>query len=66
MMNAIQKFRSAWSHRGGRDAVLEFFANAPEVDEPLTEEEETGLREARAESKRGETVSLEEAFRELE
>ncbi len=65
-MNAIQKIRRAWAHRGGRDPVLELFINAPEVDEPLTEQEEAGLLEARAESDRGETVTLEEAFREFE
>jgi hypothetical protein len=65
-MNAIQRIRSVWAHRGGRDPVLELFMSAPEVDEPLTEEEEAGLRRARAESERGEVVSLEEAFREFE
>ena len=64
-MNAIQKLRSAWAHRGGRDPVLEAFMNAPVVDEPLTPEEEESCQEAWEEYKRGESVPLEELNRTL-
>jgi hypothetical protein len=46
------------------DPVLEFFNNAPEVDEPLTREEEASLEEAWAQ--RHDSVSLDEFRRELD
>lgn len=53
--------------RRRRDAVIDFLDNAPEgQDEPLSPEEEEGLREARAQAERGETIPLEELRRELD
>ncbi|HEY3021039.1 MAG TPA: hypothetical protein VGJ32_12655 [Solirubrobacteraceae bacterium] len=46
------------------DPVLEFFDDAPEVDEPLTPEEEASLEEAWAQ--RGDSVSLDEVRREFD
>lgn len=55
------------ARRREHDPVLEFLNNAPEVDEPLTpEEEEASLDEARAEYKRGESVPLDEFMREFD
>jgi hypothetical protein len=48
------------------DPVLAFINNAPEVDEPLTPEEEASLDEAWAEYKRGESVPLDEFLREFD
>ncbi len=64
-MNAIQKIRHVWAHRGGRDPVLEFFMNAPVDDEPVTPEEEAAVRESRAAYERGEGITLEELKRSL-
>ncbi|MCP9491323.1 MAG: hypothetical protein MSC31_15815 [Solirubrobacteraceae bacterium MAG38_C4-C5] len=47
------------------DPVREFFANAPEDDEPVSAEEDAAAAEARDEVQRGETVSLEQARGEL-
>ena len=49
----------------GRDPVQAFFADAPLDDEPVSAEEDAAVAEARAEVERGETVSLEQARREL-
>ncbi len=54
------------AHHRERDPVLEAFQNAPEVDEPLTPEEEASLDEARAEYERGESVALDEFMREFD
>jgi hypothetical protein len=42
------------------DPVLLAFANAPEDDEPWTEEDEAAVAESRADFAAGRTVSLEE------
>ena len=47
------------------DPLMELLDDAPEDEEPLTPEEEEGLREARAQAERGETVPLDELRREL-
>lgn len=48
------------------DALTEFLDQAPLDDEPVTEEEERAVQEARDEIARGETVSLEQLKRELQ
>ncbi len=48
-----------------RDSVQAFFDGAPLDDEPVSAEEDAAVAEARAEVERGETVSLEQARREL-
>ena len=48
------------------DPVLVAFRDAPVDDEPFTEEDEAALAEARADIAAGQTVSLDEALRELE
>jgi hypothetical protein len=47
------------------DPLMELLDDAPEDEEPLTPEEYEGLREARAQAERGETVPLDELRREL-
>jgi len=54
------------ARRRDRDPVLGFFEDAPEDDEPLTDEERASLNEARAEYERGESVPLDEFMREFE
>lgn len=46
------------------DAVIQAFANAPEDDEPWTDEDEAAAAEGRADIAAGRTVSLEEMLRE--
>ena len=48
------------------DPVIVAFRDAPIDDEPFTEEEEAALAEARADIAAGQTVSLDEAMREVE
>lgn len=43
--------------------VLESLANAPEDDEPLTEEDERAIEEAREQVRRGEVLTHEEVRR---
>jgi hypothetical protein len=50
--------------RRDSDPVFAYFNNAPEVDEPLTPEEQASLEEAWAQ--RGDSVPLDELRRELE
>jgi hypothetical protein len=50
--------------REERDPVLDFFNNAPEVDEPLTPEERASLDEAWAQ--RHDSVPLDEFMREFD
>jgi hypothetical protein len=47
------------------DPVLRAFLNAPEDDEPTTDEDLAALDEARAESERGEAVPLDVVMAEL-
>lgn len=54
------------ARRRDRDPVRAFFEDAPEDDEPLTDEERASLDEGRAEYERGETVPLDEFMREFE
>lgn len=49
----------------GGDPVRAFFDAAPLDDEPVSAEEDAAVAEARAEAERGETVSLEQARRQL-
>ncbi len=49
----------------GGDPVRAFFDAAPLDDEPVSAEEDAAVAEARAEVERGETVSLEQARRQL-
>jgi hypothetical protein len=51
--------------RGARDALGEFLDQAPVDDEPVTNEEERAVQQARDEIERGETISLEQARTEL-
>ncbi|MBA2428454.1 MAG: hypothetical protein H0V55_01845 [Thermoleophilaceae bacterium] len=51
--------------RRERDPLAELLDNAPEDDEPTPDEEKDGVREARAEIERGETIALDRARREL-
>ncbi|MEX0993203.1 MAG: hypothetical protein WDZ37_04320 [Solirubrobacterales bacterium] len=53
------------AERHHQDALVEFLKGVPEGEDPTTPEEEEGLREARAEVERGETVVLEDLKREL-
>jgi hypothetical protein len=53
------------ARRRERDPVIEAFENAPIDDEPITEEEERAVEEAREAYRRGETYTLEEIRREL-
>lgn len=48
-----------------RDPLTVLLDNAPIDDEPVTEEEERAVQEARDEIARGETISLEQLKREL-
>jgi len=48
-----------------RDALTEFLDQAPIDDEPVSDEEERAVQEARDEIARGETISLEQLKREL-
>jgi hypothetical protein len=47
------------------DPVLRAFLEAPEDDEPVTEEDIAAIEEARAERTRGELIPLEEVARRL-
>jgi len=47
------------------DPVLLAFLNAPEDDEPLTDEDLAAIAEAKADVARGDVVSLEEVERQL-
>lgn len=51
--------------RLGHDPVRSFFHDAPLDDEPVTADEDAAVAEARDELERGQTVSLEQARREL-
>jgi hypothetical protein len=48
------------------DPVIAAFRDAPEDDEPWTEEDEAAAAEGRADIAAGRTVSLEQAMRELD
>lgn len=61
---AVEALRLIAAHLDG-DPVLELFHNAPLDDEPVSAEEDAAVAEARAEFERGETVTLEQARREL-
>ena len=52
--------------RRGRDALSEVLDNAPLDDEPVSEEEERAVQQAREEIARGETISLDQLKRELQ
>lgn len=52
--------------REPRDPLTEFLDQAPLDDEPVTDEEERSVQEARDEIARGETISLEQLKRELQ
>jgi hypothetical protein len=47
------------------DPVISAFRDAPLDDEPWTEDDETAAAEGRADLAAGQTVSLDEAMREL-
>lgn len=47
------------------DPVARFFDDAPLEDEPISDEEEALVQEAREEIARGETIPLDELLREL-
>ena len=48
------------------DPVIAAFRDAPEDDEPWTEDDEAAVAEGRADLAAGRTVSLDEAMREFE
>jgi hypothetical protein len=50
----------------GEDPVIAAFRDAPEDDEPWTDEDETAAAEGRADIAAGRTVSLEEIKREFD
>jgi len=52
--------------RRGEDPVIAAFRDAPQDDEPWTEEDEAAVTEGRADIAAGRTVSLDEAMREFE
>ena len=54
------------ARRQHRDALTVFLDQAPLDDEPVTEEEERAVQEARDEIARGKTISLEQLKRELQ
>jgi hypothetical protein len=47
------------------DPRIQFLDDVPEAEEPISPAEEQGLREAKAQAERGETVPLDELRREL-
>lgn len=49
----------------GRDPMLDLLDGAPLDDEPASDEEEAGVREAKADIERGEVFSAEQIRREL-
>jgi predicted transcriptional regulator len=49
-----------------QDPVIAAFRDAPEDDEPWTEDDEAAAAEGRADIAAGRTVSLDEAMREFE
>jgi hypothetical protein len=53
------------AERRGSDPLLELFAGAPEDDEPTTAEEDASAEQAWAAHRRGESIPLERARREL-
>lgn len=65
-MTAKEQLRHAIDDRQRRDALTEFLDQAPLDDEPVTEEEERAVQDARDEIGRGETISLEQIKRELQ
>jgi hypothetical protein len=48
-----------------RDPMLELLDRAPVDDEPRSDDEEAGVREAKADAERGEVFSAEQIRREL-
>jgi predicted transcriptional regulator len=53
------------SRREADDPVIATFRDAPQDDEPWTDEDEAAATEGRADIAAGRTVSLDEAMREL-
>jgi predicted transcriptional regulator len=53
------------SRREDEDPVIAAFRDAPQDDEPWTDEDEAAAAEGRADIAAGRTVSLDEAMREL-
>ena len=51
--------------RHRRDPLIDLLDNAPSDDEPITSEEEEGVRQARSEYRRGEVLAAEEIRREI-
>lgn len=51
--------------RGGRDALSELLDSAPVDDEPATPAEDEGVRRAREELARGESISADDIKREI-
>jgi len=62
-LNAARRFVEYLRHHG--DPLLKKLMEAPIDDEPVTEEEEALVAEAREELARGETISHEEVKREF-
>jgi len=62
-LNAARRFLEYIRHHG--DPFLKKLMEAPIDDEPVTEEEEALVAEAREELTRGETISHEEVKREF-
>ncbi len=68
LRQAIEQLSEAEAHetlrhlaqRHSRDPLIEFLDAAPEEEEHITPEDEKGLREARAQAERAETIPLEE------
>jgi predicted transcriptional regulator len=52
--------------RRDEDPVIAAFRDAPEDDEPWTEDDEAAVAEGRADLAAGRTASLDEAMREFE
>jgi hypothetical protein len=50
----------------GREPMLELLDGAPLDDEPTSDDEEAGVREAKADIERGEVFSAEQIRRELD
>ena len=57
--------RTSIERRHRRDPLIDLLDNAPSDDEPITSEEEEGVRQARSEYRRGEVLAAEEIRREI-
>jgi hypothetical protein len=62
---AAQRFLEFLINKAARDPVLQAFLDAPEDDEPVTEEDLRDIEQGKRAIARGETESLEDVMREF-